>query len=57
MNVRKIDEKRVSLCCGGKRCPELLKTTDHITITDDFGGKVILTHEQADAIQDGLDML
>jgi len=38
--------RRVVLCGSDTYCPEVLVSHKEILITDDFGGKVKLTHEQ-----------
>lgn len=36
------------LCCGSKNCPVVTQLDDstNFTITDDYGGKVLLTNAQ-----------
>tara|TARA_R100000808_G_C2152693_1_gene162301 strand:- start:1529 stop:1714 length:186 start_codon:yes stop_codon:yes gene_type:complete len=47
MKITKANQE-VLLCCGGKGCPAVKKTKPQtIEITDDFGGKVTLTVEEA----------
>ncbi len=54
----KIKNKEVLLCCGGKACPTVKKTSPKtIEIADDFGGKVILTPEQAKQLPEALQEL
>ncbi len=56
MSNIKIDGSSVLLCCGKNRCPALSKNKDDKTfsLTDDFGGKVKLTKEQLQSIQEAL---
>lgn len=43
------DEKSVTMCCGGKKCPVLSKDKEWISIKDDFGGSVKIPrmHQEA----------
>ena len=44
----KVPKQEVLLCCGGKGCPSVKKgNRKTIEISDDFGGKVKLTLEEA----------
>jgi len=38
--------KKFKLCGESKCCPEVTVEENQVIITDDFGGKVILTKEQ-----------
>ena len=50
-----VENKEVLLCCGGKACPVVKKTTPQtIEIKDDFGGKVELTLDQAQQLPEAL---
>lgn len=43
--------KKVTLYCGDKKCcPVVTFNKKSITLMDDFGGKVKLTHEQANQL-------
>jgi len=46
MRKQDSEEKKYSLCCGGKRCPVVTVNDGEWVITDDFGGKVTLTQDQ-----------
>ena len=55
-----IENGKVTLCGrgNGKCCPVMEKFDDfRVRITDDFGGYVILTNEQAKLIASGLNLL
>jgi hypothetical protein len=59
MNI-KIKNDEAFLCCGKGRCPVLKKSkeeADHYTLTDDFGGEVLLTKNQLLVIQEALEAL
>lgn len=47
----------VILCCGAKRCPEVMLVNDEINIVDDHGGKIRITQEQAKLIERAVDVL
>ncbi len=47
----------VILCCGSKRCPEVMLVDGHICITDDHGGEIKITKEQASLIDDAVGIL
>jgi hypothetical protein len=47
----KFEGEKAILCCGGKKCPSLIKNEKGmIEIEDDFGGKVIIREDQAKLI-------
>lgn len=51
----KIENNRITLCCGSKKCPVLSKNKEGmIEITDDFGGKITISKEQAKLIDPAL---
>lgn len=55
-----INNGKVTLCGrgNGKCCPIMEKFDEfRVKITDDFGGYVILTHEQAKLVASGLNLL
>lgn len=41
---------QVSLCRGRSCCPQLIIENDQYTITDDFGGKVVLEKEHIEEL-------
>lgn len=47
----------VILCCGAKRCPEVMLVNDEISIVDDHGGKIRITQEQAKLIEQAVNVL
>ncbi len=56
MTMLKVEQDKVILCCGGKKCPKLSKNQEGmIEITDDFGGKITIKEEQAALIQPALE--
>ena len=45
--------KEIILSCGGpKCCPKVKFEKDKVIITDDYGGKVILTNAQFNMLRD-----
>lgn len=53
-----MNPESVKLCpCNNSGCPEIFKIGDNIKITDDFGGEVTMTIEEAMLIQNALDEL
>jgi hypothetical protein len=44
----------VRLCRRGSCCPIVEKTSDGYSIVDDFGGRVKLTEEQFNILQDAI---
>ncbi len=59
MNTRK-EGNSVLLCCGKGRCPAIKKEEgerDMYSLTDDFGGKVLLSKDQLSVIQEALEKL
>lgn len=51
----RVEQDRVILCCGGKKCPKLSKNKEGmIEIVDDFGGKITIKEEQAALIEPAL---
>ena len=51
----KIQNNQVILCCGSKKCPKLSKNKEGmIEITDDFGGKITISEDQAKLIDPAL---
>jgi len=59
MNIRREGDS-VLLCCGKGRCPAIKKEEsqgDMYSLTDDFGGKVLLSKEQISVIQEALEEL
>ena len=48
---------KIKLCCGGRGCPTIEKQDDSISITDEKGNQVTLTHEEAKLIPGALDQL
>jgi hypothetical protein len=59
MNVKR-EGNSVLLCCGKGRCPALKKSEDQeemYSLTDDFGGQVLLSKEQLTVIQEALEEL
>ena len=50
--------KKITLFCGDKKCCPVVKFNKKtITLTDDFGGKVKLTNDQAKALRNALAIL
>ncbi len=47
--------KKVTLCSGGKCCPEAFIEEGNITIRDDDGNEVKLTMEQVKILLENLD--
>lgn len=47
----------VILCCGAKRCPEVMLVDGQISITDDHGGEIKISKEQARLIDDAVGIL
>ena len=41
---------QVSLCRGRSCCPQLIIENDQYIITDDFGGRVVLTKQNLDEL-------
>ena len=41
---------QVSLCRGRNCCPQLIIENDQYTITDDLGGRVVLTKQNLDEL-------
>ena len=59
MNLKR-EKDSILLCCGKARCPSVRKSKkrkDHYELSDDFGGKVMLTREQLLLIKDALSEL
>jgi predicted flavoprotein YhiN len=55
MTMLRVEQDRVILCCGGKKCPKLSKNKEGmIEIVDDFGGKITIKEEQAALIEPAL---
>lgn len=55
MTMLRVEQDRVILCCGGKKCPKLSKNKEGmIEILDDFGGKITIKEEQAALIEPAL---
>lgn len=55
-----INNGKVTLCGRGegKCCPVMERFDDyHVKITDDFGGYIIITKEQAKLVADGLNLI
>ncbi len=46
--------KKVTLCSGGKCCPEAFIEEENITIRDDDGNEVKLTKEQVKILWENL---
>jgi hypothetical protein len=57
VNEFRMKDGRLFLCCGKARCPSISKKDDMIFITDDFGGKVKIPHDQAKLIDKALKIL
>ena len=58
MNMLKRTENVILLCCGKSKCPEVALVEDnHVTITDDHGGKVKIEMEQAELLGQALEQL
>ena len=52
------EKAKFKLCCGGRGCPEVVKIDDTlISITDDNGGTVILTKDEASFIGEAITKL
>lgn len=47
-----LDENTVLLCKKGSCCPKVEFDSDGISISDDFGGKVKLTFDEAKMLKD-----
>jgi hypothetical protein len=47
--------KKVTLCSGGKCCPEAFIDAENVTIRDDDGNEVKLTMEQLKILLENLD--
>lgn len=45
-----VDGKKVTLCGGSGCCPTVENVDDTYVLKDDFGGKVMLTTEQFEAM-------
>ena len=53
-----MEPQSVKLCpCNNSGCPEVFKIGGNIKITDDFGGEVTMTIEEAMLIQNALDQM
>lgn len=48
---------RVTMCCGGKKCPVLAKNSEWITIKDDFGNEVKIPRSQQHAFVEAVGRL
>lgn len=55
-DIRIINNRTVSLCCGKPNCPTVQTSEDGewVTITDDFGNKIRVKKEEAALISDGV---
>ncbi len=53
-DLKKNNDGAIVLCCGGKGCPTLKVEDKKVTITDDFGGKIKMSVEEAKLIQTAL---
>jgi hypothetical protein len=54
-DIRIINSRSVSLCCGKKNCPVVTELADGmIEITDDYGNKIRVKKEEAALISDGV---
>jgi hypothetical protein len=52
----RVEQDKVILCCGGKKCPKLSRNKEGmIEIEDDFGGKITIKEEQAKLITPALE--
>lgn len=53
--VKRIDDKSVKLCCGGRGCPTLTDRGDGtFELVDDNGNKVVLKKEELNLIGDAV---
>lgn len=50
---KEINKDVHTLCCGKNRCPQIVvdKKAKIVTLTDDFGGKVLLEKVQFDLLK------
>ena len=54
--IKKITETEFVLCCGGA-CPHVKLQDEQLSITDDFGGAVTLSIEEAKDLSEALTVL
>jgi hypothetical protein len=58
MNIIRLSEKSVKLCCNKRNCPIVTDIGDgKVEITDDYGNKIIVKKEEALLLSDGVKTL
>ena len=58
MNIVRISEHSVKLCCNKQNCPTVTDIGDgKVEITDDYGNKIVVKKEEALLLSDGVKTL